>query len=196
MEGSARNHQRLLNPAVGSKAAECCHMDQNKLVADEARRVAHHDSMKSQVDRDVNAKIAEKAEHTTSAEALQMDKVAGQFRGKAIDEVAGKDREVRRARVLARVSQVIDYGFFVLYALLGIRLVLAMIAAKPSSGFVRVIHAVTDPFCWLFNGIVSSPTAGGFTLALPIVIALCVYALFHFGITRLLRLIAHRKTEI
>ena len=45
MEGSARNHQRLLNPAVGSKAAECCHMDQNKLVADEARRVAHHDEV-------------------------------------------------------------------------------------------------------------------------------------------------------
>lgn len=172
-------------------------MEPTKLVADEARRVAHHDSMKSQVDRDVNAKIAEKAEHTTSAEALQMDKVAGQFRGKAIDEVAGQDREVRRARVLARVSQVIDYAFFVLYGLLGIRLVLALIAAKQSSGFVRVIHAVTDPFCWLFNGIVSSPsTAGGFTLALPIVIALCVYALFHFGITRLLRLIAHRKTEI
>lgn len=171
-------------------------MDQTKLVADEARRVAHHESMKSQVDRDVNADIAARAEHTTSAEALQMDKVAGQFRGKAIDEVSGKDREVRRARALARISQVVDYGFFVVYGLLGIRLVLALIGARSGSGFVRVIWAITDPFYSMFNGIVASPTAGGFTLVLPIVIAITVYALLHFGITRLLRLIAHRKTEI
>lgn len=171
-------------------------MDQSKLVADEARRVAHHDSMKSQVDDDVNAKIAERTEHTTSAEAKEMDKVAGQFRGKAIDEVAGKDREVRRARVLARISQVIDYAFFVLYGLLGIRLVLTLIGARTSVGFVRVIRAVTDPFYSMFNGIVDSPSAGGFTLGVPIIIAIVIYAMIHFGITRLLRLVAHRKTEI
>ena len=171
-------------------------MNQNPLVADEARRVAHHDEMKSQVDDDVNAKIAARTEITTTAEAKEMDKVAGQFRGKAIDEVAGKDREVRRARVLARVSQVIDYLFFVLYGLLGVRLVLTLIVARPGIGFVRVIRALTDPFYAMFNGIVASPSAGGFTLAIPIIIAICVYGMLHFGITRLLRLIAHRKTEI
>jgi hypothetical protein len=152
--------------------------------------------MKSQVDRDVNAKIAARTEQTTSAEAKEMDKVAGQFRGEAIDEVALKDREVRRARTLARVSQVIDYGFFVLYGLLGIRLVLTLIAARSGIGFVRVIRALTDPFYSMFNGIVASPSAGGFTLAVPIIIAITIYGLLHFGITRLLRLIAHRKTEI
>ena len=166
------------------------------LVADEARRVAHHDSMKSQVDRDVNAKIAERVEQSTSAEGLQMDKVAGQFRGKAIDEVAGKDREVRRARVLARVSQVIDYLFFVVYGLLGVRLVLGLIAARASNGFVRAIRVVTDPFYAMFNGIVDSPSAGGFTLLLPIVIAIAAYGLLHLGVRQLLRLIAHRRTEI
>ncbi|MDP1822297.1 MAG: YggT family protein [Archangium sp.] len=171
-------------------------MDQPRLVADEARREAHHDAVKSQVDRDVNAKIAERVEHTTSAEAQEMDKVAGHFRGKAIDEVAGKDLEVRRARGLARVSQVVDYLFFVLYGLLGVRLVLTLIAANGGNGFVRFIRAVTSPFYSMFSGIVASPSAGGFTLALPIVIALACYGLLHFGIRSLLRLIAHRKTVI
>jgi uncharacterized protein YggT (Ycf19 family) len=171
-------------------------MEDNKVSADEARRAAQHESMKSRVERDVNADIAERAEHATRAEAQEMDKVAGQFRGKAIEEVVGTDREVGRGRSLARISQVIDYVFYVVYTLLAIRLVLALIAARSSSGFVQLIRAVTDPFYALFRGIVASPTAGGSTLVLPIVIAIIVYALLHTGITRLLRLIAHRRTEI
>ena len=171
-------------------------MEDNKSTADEARRAVQYASMKSRVERDVNAGIAERAEHTTSAEVQEMDKVAGRFRGKAIKEVVGTDREVRRARGLARVSQVVDYVFYVVYALLAIRLVLALIAARSSNGFVQFIQAVTDPFYSVFRGIVASPSAGGYTLVLPIVIAIIVYAMCHVGITRLLRLIAHRKTEI
>ena len=130
-------------------------MEDNKVTADEARRAAQHGLMKSQVERDVNADIAERAEHTTRAESQEMDKVAGRFRGKAIDEVVGTDREVRRARGLARVSQVVDYIFYLVYSLLGIRLVLALIAARASSGFVRFIQTVTDPLCSMFRGIVA-----------------------------------------
>jgi uncharacterized protein YggT (Ycf19 family) len=171
-------------------------MEDNKMAADEARRAVHHEVMKSQVVRDVNADIAQRAEHATRAEAQEMDKVAGRFRGKAIDEVVGTDREVRRARVLARISQVIDYLFYVVYSLLAIRLALGLIAARSSSGFVQLIRTVTDPFYYVFRGIVASPSAGGYTLVVPIVIAIVVYALLHLGINRLLRLIAHRKTEI
>jgi uncharacterized protein YggT (Ycf19 family) len=171
-------------------------MENSKVTADEARRSVQHESMKAQIEQDVNADIAERAEYTTRAEAQEMDSVAGRFRGKVIDEVVGTDREVRRARGLARISQVIDYAFYVVYSLLAIRLVLALIAARSSNGFVQLIQTVTDPFYFVFRGIVASPTAGGYTLVVPIVIAIAVYALFHVGITRLLRLIAHRKTEI
>lgn len=110
---------------------------------------------------------------------------------------AGSDaRHARRTRVLARVSQIIDYAFYVVYSLLGIRLVLALIGARSGAGFVRFIEAVTDPFYAMFRGIVASPQAGGFTLALPIVIAMVVYLLLQLGITRLLRLVAHRRTAI
>lgn len=172
-------------------------MADDKVAADEARRAAQHAAMKSQVEHDVNADIAERAEHATPSESRKLGDVAGAFRGKAIDEVVGTDREVRRARALARASQVVDYLFYVVYSLLAIRLVLALIAARSSAGFVQLIHAVTAPFYALFRGIVASPASeGGYTLALPIVIAIVVYAVLHAGIKGLLRLIAHRRTEI
>jgi uncharacterized protein YggT (Ycf19 family) len=171
-------------------------MEDNKVAVGEARRAVLHDSMKSQVDRDVNAEIAERAEHATRTEEQRMDQVAGKFRGKAIDEVVGTDREAGRARSLTRISQVVDYGFYTVYTLLAIRLVLALIGANSGAGFVQFIHAITNPFYAMFRGIVASPTAEGFTLALPIVIAIFAYLVFHMGIKALLRLIAHRKTEI
>jgi uncharacterized protein YggT (Ycf19 family) len=172
-------------------------MEDNKLAADEARREVQHEAVKAQVESDVNAEIAARAERTTPVEAQKMEAVAGEFRGKAINEVVETEREVGRARGLARVSQVVDYIFYLIYALLALRLLLALLAARPSAGFVQFIRTVTDPLYAPFRGIVASPTAaGGYTLALPIVIALIVYALLHVGINRLLRLIAHRKTEI
>jgi hypothetical protein len=49
----------------------------------------------------------------------------------------------------------------------------------------------------MFRGIVESPTADdGATLALPIIIAIVAYAVLHAIIKGLLRLIAHRRTEI
>jgi uncharacterized protein YggT (Ycf19 family) len=172
-------------------------MEDNKLAADEARREAQHESVKSRVESDVNAEIATRADHTTRDEARKMEQVAGEFRGKAIDDVVETEREVERARGMARVSQVVDYIFYLIYALLAIRLLLALLAARSGAGFVRLIYTVTDPLYRPFRGIVASPTVeGGYTLALPIVIAIIVYALLHAGVNGLLRLIAHRKTEI
>jgi uncharacterized protein YggT (Ycf19 family) len=172
-------------------------MEDNKLAADEARREMQHESVKAQVEGDVNAEIAARADRTTPDEARKMEQVAGEFRGKAIEEVVDTEREVERARGMARVSQVVDYIFYVIYALLAVRLLLALMAARPSAGFVQLIYSVTDPFYRPFRGIVASPTVdGGYTLALPIVIAIIVYALVHAGINGLLRLLAHRKTQI
>ena len=172
-------------------------MQDDKLAADEARRSVQHEAIKAEVEADVNAEIAARADRTTRPEAQKMEQVAGEFRGKAIDEVVETEREVERARSVTRVSQVVDYIFYVIYALLAVRLLLALMAARSSAGFVQLIYSVTDPLYRPFRGIVASPTAeGGYTLALPIVIALIVYALVHAGINGLLRLLAPRKTEI
>ena len=172
-------------------------MQDDKLAADETRRAEHHAAIKSEVEGDVNAEIAARANRTTPTEVRQMEQVAGEFRGKAINEVVETEREVERSRGMARISQVVDYIFYVVYALLALRLILALLAARRSAGFVQFIHTITDPLYAPFRGIVGSPTMeGGYTLALPIIIAIIVYALLHAGINGLLRLFAHRKTEI
>ena len=172
-------------------------MDDDKLAIEEARRAGQHSSVKSQVEGEVQAEIADQSAQTPAAETRKIGQVAGQFRAKAVDEVVGTEREVERARGAARISQVVDYIFYVIYALLGMRFLLALLAARSGAGFVRFIVAVTNPFYQPFRGIVASPsTDSGHTLMLPLVIAIIVYILLHLGINGLLRMFAHRKTAI
>jgi hypothetical protein len=172
-------------------------MNDDKLAVEEARRAGQHGSVKAQVEGEVQAEIAERAAVAPPAETERIDQVAGEFRAKAVNEVVESEREVGRARGVARVSQVIDYLFFVLYGLLGIRFLLALLAARSGAGFVQFIVAITNPFYEPFRGIVASPrTDGGHTLLMPLVIAFIVYLLIHLAINGLLRIFAHRKTAV
>jgi uncharacterized protein YggT (Ycf19 family) len=173
-------------------------MDDEKLAQEEARRAVQHQSVKSQVEGEVNAEIADRASQSRPAtDSRKIDNVANEFRAKAVDEVVDTEREVERSRGLARVSQVIDYIFFLIYALLGMRFLLALLAARSTAGFVQFIVTITNPFYEPFRGIVASPSTGaGHTLLLPVVIAIVAYILLHLAINGLLRLLAHRKTAI
>ncbi len=97
----------------------------------------------------------------------------------------------------SRISQFVDYLFFLIYGLLTIRLLLELFNAREGVAFFRFIRSVTDVFYWPFQGIVPSlSTPEGFSLELSIVVALVVYALLHMAINGLLRIGAHRKVEI
>src|SRR4029078_7087814 len=156
------------------------------------------ESVKSQVEGEVQAEIGERAAVKRAPnESQRIDQVAGGFSTMAVDEVFDTEREVQRSRGLARVSQVVDYIFYVIYALLGMRFLLALLAARSTAGFVRFIVAARSPFYEPFRGIVSSPsTDGGHTLLLPIVVAIIAYVIAHVLINGLLRMFAHRKTQI
>lgn len=172
-------------------------MDENRVAQDEARRVAQHASVKSQIEGNVNAEIKGQARVATPEQSAGVGVVAEEFRRLALAETLASERDVTRSRSAARTSQFVDYAFYLLYTLLGIRLVLALIAARSSSGFVQFINGVTYPFYLPFRGIVASPsTAEGFTLALPVAIAIGVYLLLHVGVNGVLRLMANRKTTI
>ncbi len=172
-------------------------MNDDKLAMEEARQAEQHGAVKSQVEGEVQAEIADRAAQAPPAESQKIDQVAGEFRAKAVNEVVQTEREVGRARGVARISQVIDYLFFVLYALLAMRFLLALLAARSGAGFVQFIVTVTNPFYQPFRGIVSSPSTGdGHTLMVPLVIAIIVYILLHLGINGLLRMFAHRKTAV
>ncbi len=169
----------------------------DKLAMDEARRAAQHESVKADVEGEVHGEIAAQAAAAPPGQSQQIKQVAGEFRSKAVNEVVQTEREVERGRGLARISQVVDYIFYVIYALLGMRFLLALLAARSTAGFVQFIVTVTNPFYAPFKGIVASPsTDGGHTLMLPIVVAIIAYILLHLAINGLLRLGAHRKTEV
>ena len=173
-------------------------MSDDKLAIEEARRAAQHESVKSQVESDVQSEISERAAvKSTPDESRRVDQVAGEFRSKAVNEVVETEREVERSRGLARISQIVDYIFWVIYALLGMRFLLVLLAARSTAGFVQLIVAISNPFYAPFRGIVASPsTDSGHTLLLPIVVAIIAYALLHLAINGLLRMFAHRKTQI
>ena len=173
-------------------------MNDDKLALDEARRAAQHEAVKSQVEGEIQGDIARRAEQSAAPrDEERIEQVAGDFRSKAVDEVIDTEREVQRSRGVARVSQVVDYIFYVIYALLGMRFLLALMAARSSAGFVQFIVAVTNPFYAPFRGIVASPSTNqGHTLLLPVVVAIISYVLLHLLLNGLLRMLAHRKTEI
>ncbi len=56
-------------------------MQDNKLAAEEARRSSQHEAVKSEIEDNVNAQIAARAERTTPAEAEQINYAADEFRG-------------------------------------------------------------------------------------------------------------------
>lgn len=170
---------------------------ENKLAQEEARRAHQHSLLKNQVEATVDSHIAAQAHQEVTEEQQRIALTAARMRQQAIDAVAETEQEVRAMRALARVSQIVDAVFYVVYALLGVRFVLALIAANNSAGFVRMVKTLSEPFYWPFKNIVSSPTLeGGPTFAFPILIAIGVYALLHVGFKGLLRIIAQRRTEL
>jgi uncharacterized protein YggT (Ycf19 family) len=95
----------------------------------------------------------------------------------------------RRRDIFLRTERILDYLFGLLYSLLAIRLVLELIGARRSAGFVQLIGAVTSPFYAPFRGIVANDTLDGtHPIVWPLVIAIVAYVLLHAGIRGLLRL--------
>jgi YggT family protein len=107
-----------------------------------------------------------------------------------------RDRELgeRRAYMVQRVTLGVDYLFYLLYGLLGIRFVLSLLGAAETAGFVVFIRGITDPFYAPFSGIVARPAINGGVLDLSLVIALLAYVLLHIAVRGLLRLLAGDRT--
>ena len=171
-------------------------MVDDKLEREEAQRAANYETVKSNVQSGVRSDIIADANRRTTSQEEHVEGVAAGMRAKAVDEVAQIEREVSRGRVAARVSQIVDYIFLLIYAVLAIRLLLELFAAREGTGFVQFIKSISNPFYAPFRGIVPSPSNDGFTLALPIIIAIVAYMVLHLAINGLLRILAHRKVEV
>ena len=172
-------------------------MSDDKVLLDEARRTAQHQKVMGRIQHEVDSEIEARADRPAPAERAEVASAASQLRDRAVHEVVGTEREVQRGRSTARVAQFVDYGFGIIYALLGIRLILALVAARPGAAFVQWITAATNPLYAPFRGILPNLNSeGGYTLVLPVLFAILMYAVLHAAVRGLLKLIGERRTHV
>ena len=166
------------------------------LVIDENKRISRHEEVKGAVESRVQDEIRQTADGERTADQAQVKAVAGQLRTKAISSVQETEVELDRARTLARVSQFVDYAFYVIYGLVGLEIALELLGARQASGFKRFLDALTMPLLAPFKGLMPDPAVGSFQLMLSYIIAVVVYALLHLAINGLLRLFVSRKASV
>lgn len=171
-------------------------MTDEKLAIDEAERIARHESVKNNVGAEVQEDIVRGSEVYSESEQAQAAAVGSRMKQKALNDVINTETEVERARSLARVSQIVDYCFYVIYGFIGLEIFLELLGARDSSGFKVFIDTVSAPFLVPFKSLVIEPNFGRIQFKLSYVVALIVYLLLHLAINALLRTFAHRKTSI
>lgn len=172
-------------------------MIDEKVALDESRRVHQHGAVTGELENTVHAEIRASARSVDDVDGAKIDALAGRLRSKAIDNLAETDDEIERQRRFARVRQFVDYLFYLVYGLLGLRFLLALVGARQGAGFVRLINGVTTPLFAPFKGILPTPALEeGFVFSSSVLLAIVVYVLIHASIKGLLRIVGRRSTEL
>lgn len=167
-----------------------------KLAADEARRIAQHEAVKGEVREKVHDDITRETTQASATERAAAGELADSLRHSAVREVQTTEWELERGKAIARVSQVVDYLFYLAYGVIGLEIVLDALGARQSAGFKVFIDALARPFLAPFRGLMPDPGIGRFRLMISFVVALVVYMLLHMAVNGLLRLFVHRKTAV
>lgn len=171
-------------------------VDKTNVLLDEERRLASHQEVKASIDGDVNARIKQESARVEPQESAEVAGVARELKQKSVSEAVDTERELGRGRSAARISQVVDYFFYLIYGLIALEFVLGLMGARASNGFVQFIGAVTRPLLAPFERIVGTPSAGAFQVRISYLFALVVYILIHLAINGAFRLVAHRKVTV
>ena len=171
-------------------------METHELSDDETRRIAQHEQIKGKLGEGVHERITREAATSSPAEQAEVQSVAAALKHKATAEVRETETELGRARRMTRVSQVVDYAFFVVYGLIGFEIVLDLFGARQASVFKRFLDALTWPVLGPFRGLMRDPAVGSMQLMLSYVVALAAYVLLHWALNGFLRLFAQRKSSL
>ncbi len=122
--------------------------------------------------------------------------VAARLKETAIADVGERETNLQRSRGAARLSQVIDYVFFVIYGLIGLEIVLELLGAREGAGFKKFLDAITLPLLAPFKGLLPTPSLGPMQLMLSFIFGLVAYMFLHLAINGILRMMAHRKLSV
>jgi len=168
----------------------------NAVALDAERKQSSHEDVKSSIDAGVNAQIKQESTKSDPAQTAEVASVAKEMQHKSVREAISAEHEIGRGKVAARMSQFVDYLFYLVYGMIILEFMLKIMGARPGNGFVQFVAAITHPILGPFERIVGTPSAGSFQLQLSYLIALVVYILIHLAINGVFRLVAHRKVTV
>jgi len=119
---------------------------------------------------------------TTSTEYTTVDRPVAE-----VDRVEAVAYDPFASRRLAshRMVQLVYWVFGLIEGLVLVRFVLKALGANPSAGFAQFIYGITAPLVAPFYGLFGNPAAQGSVLELHSVVALIVYALLAWLISKL-----------
>jgi uncharacterized protein YggT (Ycf19 family) len=168
----------------------------NNVQLDEERRLSSHREVKASIDDDVNARIKSESARVKPEESAELASVARDLKQRSVHEAGETERELGRGRNAARISQVVDYLFYIIYGLIALQFMLRLMGARSGNGFVQFIAGISWPLLAPFERIVKTPLVGTSQIQLSYLFALIVYILLHLAINGMFRLIAHRKVTV
>jgi uncharacterized protein YggT (Ycf19 family) len=171
-------------------------MQDNKLAAEEANRIAQYEAAKDRARGEAQAELERHAGRLDEGERQQVAEVGERLRQRSVAEITETDTEVQRARGVARVSQFIDYIFYLIYGIISLEILLDLLGARRNNGFREFIDALSTPLLAPFKAIIPDPSVGRVSFRLSYLFALVAYLMLHLAINGLLRLMAHRKTAV
>lgn len=87
---------------------------------------------------------------------------------------------------LRRLTGLIHLGFGILNGLIGLRFLLKLMAANPANPFAAFIYGITYPFLYVFQGLTRTPAFEGIEIEFFSLIAIGVYFLLGWVITRVI----------
>lgn len=171
-------------------------MPDDNLVDNEERKILQHQAAKDAVRNEVNAQIGNKVTEANSANQSDVSAVADNLRQRTVAEIGSRETSLERASSAARISQIIDYVFYLIYGVITLEIVLDVIGASNTNGFKSFLNSITAPLLMPFNKLMPNPSVGHFTLMISYIVALVVYVLLHLAINGLLRMFVHKKTSV
>lgn len=95
--------------------------------------------------------------------------------------------EEARAKSAMKVTQFVDYVYWVIMALIAVRFTFKLIGANVETSLVKLIYDATDPFINLFKGVVGDiTTSGSSVIEISALIALLIIWLLYHAILKLI----------
>lgn len=118
--------------------------------------------------------------------------VVTQQPGYAATEQVTRDVAAERRLALFQFNRILWTSLGILEVLLALRFALKLIGANPDSGFAVFMYGLTGLFTGPFTGLTASWFSGETVVEVTTIIAMAVYALFIWGVVRILPIITDR----